>query len=131
MRTVEYELGGQTYHLCMNGTALFDVYEKFGTEKSVSEHIQGPDKESHQATCWMLAKFAEQGELVRRFQGHTPAKIPTEHFFRAMLLPTDLTGAANALMRTIRLGFVREEPDEQPKRVDLGLRELQKKTGPG
>ena len=55
MRTVPYALNGQTWHLCLNGAALFDIYDKFGTDGSVFDHIEGTDRKSYDATCWMLA----------------------------------------------------------------------------
>ena len=60
MKTFPYTLNGNTWHLCLNGAALFDIYEKYGDKGFVTDHIAGNDKNAFQATCWMLAKLAEQ-----------------------------------------------------------------------
>ena len=130
MKTTEFTVAGNTWHLCRNGAALFDIYEKFGDDGSVVDHIKGNDKKAFQAVCWMLYKLAEQGELVRRYLGHTPGKFPNEHTFRALLRPREVAEAKEAIYEAVRLGFAREEPDEE-KSVDVGLLELQKKTEPG
>ena len=64
MKTIPYELNGHTFYLCLNGQALFDAYDKFGYEDFLTQHIEGKDKQSFDNTCWLLAKLAEQGELV-------------------------------------------------------------------
>ena len=123
MKTLPYELNGHTFYLCLNGQALFDAYDKFGYEEFLTKHIEGKDKKSFENTCWLLAKLAEQGELVRRWQGLERGPIVPPEYFRAHLRPLDVAGAKEA----ITLGFSREE--EREKRVrDLGLEELQKKT---
>ena len=90
MKTLEYQFNGQTYHLCLNGAALFDIYEKYGNKGFVTDPIRGTGKKSFSATCWMLSKLAEQGELVRRYQGYPHGKFPTEQMFAAMLRPADV-----------------------------------------
>ena len=130
MKTLEFEWNGQLLHLCLNGAALFDIYEKYGTKGSITDHISGNGKKSFQATCWMLAKLAEQGNLVRIWQGHKRTKPPTEPQLAALLAPVDVLAAKNAIRVAIELGFRREEDDGEGE-VDLGLRELEKKTAPG
>lgn len=129
MRTVEFPFQGNVYYLCLNGAALFEIYEHFGTKGSVLDHIRGNGKKPFLAVCWMLSKLAEQGELVRRFQGYDHGTFPTEQMFRTMLAPLDVPRAKSAISEAYRLGFQQEEAPEK-KRVDLGLLELQKKTGP-
>lgn len=127
MKTIAYTQAGSTWHLCLNGAALFDIYDKFGTEQGILEHIEGVDRKSYDAVCWMLAKLAEQGEIVRRYQGLEHGKFPSEHYFRANLRPTDVLDAKQAIRDAVRLGFSREEADEDEV-IDLGLMKLQKKT---
>lgn len=129
MKTLEYRLGGEIYHLCLNGAALFDSYDKFGEEGSLIDHIQGRGKPAFDATCWLLAKLAEQGELVRRYQGHAKQPIPTQERFAALLRPRDVPAAKAAIIQAAALGFAREE-DGGEDEVDLGLAELEKKTAP-
>lgn len=128
MKTVEFEWNGQVRHLCMNAAALFDIYDKFGTEKNVLDHIKGSDRETFNNLCWMLWKLMEQGELVRRFQGHDRAKIPAELEVRTLLQPVAYNEARKAVAEAYFLGMQREIDDEEPVRIDKGLLELQKKT---
>ena len=88
--------------------------------------MKGTGKKSFDATCWMLAKFAEQGELVRRYDGFKPETIVTESYFRLHMKPLDVPGAKKALEQAIMLGFAREEESTEEK--DPYLAEYQKKT---
>lgn len=129
MKTVKTELCGRTQHLCLNGAALFDIYDKFGTAGFLTEPIRGETREAFHATCWVFAKLAEQGELVRRHMGHDKSPIlPPEHYMTAFR-PADVLVARQAIEAAVRLGFAREEDGEDE--VDLGLMELeaQKKNG--
>lgn len=129
MRAVPFEFNGTTYHLLLNGAALFDIYDQFGSEGSVFDPIKGNDRESFEAICWYLDKLAEQGELYRRFEGQTPRPLPRDDEFRTCLSPHDVTRARSTINEAIAAGFLQEEAGEPPKEVDLGLLELEKKTG--
>lgn len=128
MKTLEYPFHGEVYHLCLNGAALFDIYDKFGTKGFITDHIRGTGRKAFSATCWMLAKLAEQGEIVRRYQGYPHGKFPTEQMFAALLTPAEATLARRAIAEAVALGFAREVEEDG---IDLGLAELEKKTAPG
>lgn len=130
MRLTGFELQGRSFHLCLNGAALFDIYDKYGAEEPILSRIDGHDRAAYDRTCWILAKLAEQGELVRRFNGFDKGPFPSEHFFRTNLRPVDVPRAKAAIELAVRQGFAREEQEEE-ERIDLGLLELQKKTGIG
>lgn len=127
MKTIPYELNGHTFYLCLNGQALFDAYDKFGYEGFITKHIEGTSKASFENICWLLSKLAEQGELVRRWQGLDRGPIAPAEYFRAHLRPLDVPAAKDAIREAISHGFAREEERERRDR-DLGLEELQKKT---
>ena len=127
MKTFPYELDGHKFYLCLNGQALFDAYDNFGYEDFITKHIEGQSKASFENTCWLLCKLAEQGELVRRWQGLERGPIVPVEYFRAHLRPLEVAGAKDAIREAITLGFSREEERERLVR-DLGLEELQKKT---
>lgn len=129
MRTVDFELNNQTWHLCMNGAALFDLYERFGDGDLLS-HITGGGKEAYENTCTFLEKLAEQGELVRRYQGYDTGPLPTRHMFRTMLSPKDFIRAKDAVAEAIVIAFGMEEKRGNGE-VDLGLQEFEKKTETG
>lgn len=129
MKTVDYEWNGQTLHLLLNGAALFDAYDKFGTDAELLDIITGSSKKSFLATCWLTYKLAEQGELARRVEGFDREKIPSALRLTALMTPMDVARARRAIGRAVRIGFEMEHVEE-PEVVDLGLRELQKKTEP-
>ena len=132
MKWLEFKAAGETWYLCLNGAALIDAYEHFGEEKPLLDHIAGTGKRAYEATCWLLAKLAEQGELVRRYQGYDPGKFPSEMRFKTLLAPRDIPLAKTALRQAVAMGFRMEQKADEF--VDLGLQELeaaQKKTKPG
>lgn len=129
MKTVEFDLQDMRLHLCMNGAALFDIYEKFGRKGKVLDHIQGDGKEAFANTCWMLYKLAEQGELVRRWMGHRPQTIPQERQLLALLSPMDVPRAKEAIGEAARLGFEMETKQQRAERIDLGLQKLKEADG--
>ena len=126
MRLCKIEINGQTYRLCLNGAALFDIYDKFGTKGFITDPLKDNNKSGFEATCFFLAKLCEQGELYRRWQGQTRGPVLSEQYFRVHLAPRDVYRAKDAIVTAIRIGFAREA--EEPHDVDLGLVELQKKT---
>ena len=127
MKVHEVDLCGQHLYLLLNGQALFDLYDKFGTKGFITDPIKGSGKKSFEAVCYYLFKLSEQGELYRRWQGQTHGPILTEQFFRVHLAPREVAAAKDAILTAIVLGFRREEKEAGD--LDLGLVELQKKTG--
>lgn len=130
MKTVDLEIQGRTLHLFLNGAALFDYYETFGSDQEIVERIAGESRASFRATCWVLWKLSEQGELARRLQGHDREDYWTAAQLAVVMDPLDVTRARRAIGRAVQLGFAMEHP---PRREyeDLGLMELQKKTAAG
>ncbi len=126
MKAHEIDICGQHLYLLLNGAALFDLYDKFGTKGFLTDPLNGSGRASFEATCYFLAKLSEQGELYRRWEGQARAPILSEQFFRVHLAPRDVTRAKGAIAAAVSLGFRREEEEDHD--VDLGLLELQKKT---
>lgn len=126
MRTVPVTLGGVTYHLLLNGAALFDLYDRFGDTGSLTDHLQGAGREAFENTCFFLAKLAEQGELWRRYLGYDHGPLPAAEQLRITLSPLDAAAAKQAVIEAVLAGFAREE-GEKPRMVDKGLQALQKK----
>ena len=125
MKCVDYTFNGQTYPLCLNGAALFAIYDEYGAKGSVLDHIKPVNNKGFEAVCFYLHKLAEQGELVRRWEGHKPRKIPSQGMFAALLSPPDVPEAKDAIRKAIEVGFEREHDSRDS--IDLGLAELQKK----
>jgi len=128
MKSVDFSLGGQTYHLLLNAAALFDAYDHFGEKGDLLERLSGTSKESFDDTCWMLAKLAQQGEAYRRYTGMDRQPMLTEDRARALLSPQALLLAREAIREAYYLGFARTVHREDDEDIDLGLLELQKKT---
>lgn len=125
MRTVPVTLGGVTYHLLLNGAALFDLYDRFGDTGSLADHLQGGGREAFENTCFFLERLAEQGELWRRYQEYDHSPLPTAGQFLVSLSPLEAAAAKKAVMEALLAGFAREEA-EKPGMVDKGLLALQK-----
>lgn len=125
MKVHEVDLCGQHLYLLLNGQALFDIYDKFGTKGFITDPLKDNNKAGFEATCFFLAKLCEQGELLRRWEGQTRGPVFSEQYFRVHLAPRDVYRAKDAIVTTIRIGFAREAEEEHD--VDLGLVELQKK----
>lgn len=126
MRTVPVTLGGVTYHLLLNGAALFDLYDRFGDTGSLADHLQGGGREAFENTCFFLERLAEQGGLWRRYQEYDHSPLPTAGQFLVSLSPLEAAAAKKAVMEALLAGFAREEA-EKPGMVDKGLLALQKK----
>lgn len=127
MRTVPVTLGGVTYHLLLNGAALFDLYDRFGDTGSLADHLQGGGRKAFENTCFFLERLAEQGELWRRYLGYGHGPLPTAGQFFVSLSPMEAAAAKGAVMEALAVGFAREEA-EKPGMVDKVLLALQKKT---
>lgn len=125
MKCIDYKFKDEVYPLCLNGAALFAIYDKYGAKGSVFDHIKPTNNKGFEAVCFYLHKLAEQGEIVRRWEGHKPRKIPAEKMFAALLTPSDVPEAKDAIRRAIELGFEREHDARES--IDLGLAELRKK----
>ena len=128
MNTVDFDWNGQTLHLLLNGTALFDIFDRYRSDAEILELIDGSDKKSYLNTCWILYKLAEQGELARRFLGHDHERYPTAERLAALTMPLEVPKARRAITRAVKLGFGMLHPEDPDSEfVDLGLLELQKK----
>ena len=71
MKVHEVDLCGQRLYLLLNGQALFDIYDKFGTKGFITDPLKDNNKSGFEATCFFLAKLCEQGELYRRWRRAT------------------------------------------------------------
>lgn len=130
MRLTPFKCGGETYYLLFNGAAMFNIYDQFGSEGSVVDHIRGNGRNAFEAVCWYLEELSTQGELYRRKQGFDKGPVLSAADLMVELSPLGLLDARAQLKSAIYAGFVQEEA-EPPKEIDKGLLELEKKTGAG
>lgn len=128
MKLVEFTLQEQTYHLLLTGAALFDAYDQFGDKGDLLDRVSGTTRESFNDTVWMLVKLCQQGEAYRRHMGEEKLPMLTVESAMRTMLPPDVVRARAAIRRAFAVGFGRTEENEE-RDVDLGLIELQKKTG--
>jgi len=128
LKTVEFEFDGQVHHLLLNAAALFDCYDHFGDKGDLLDRITGTSREAFDNTCWMLVKLAQQGEAYRRYMGEEKAPMLTVDRVQRVMGPMDMLRARSAICDAYHLGFERKSLTEEEK-VDIGLLELQKKTG--
>ena len=128
MKPIPFEFNRATYHLLLNGAALFDIYDQFGADTSVLTPIKGQNREAFSAICWYLEELSTQGELFRRRQGFAKGPMLDGEALAEELSPLDVPRARAAIHAAIAAGFLREE-EEAPKEIDKGLLELEKKTG--
>ncbi len=130
MRTVPVLLGGVTYHLLLNGAALFDLYDKFGDKGSLADHLQGSGRTAFDNTCAFLTILTEQGELWRRYLGYGHGPLPTTRNIRDLISRSGVGLAKIYVMRALISGL-HQDYAEKPKMMDKGLQSLQEKTGNG
>lgn len=128
LKLVEFALQGEVYHLLLNGAALFDAYDRFGDKGDLIDRVIGADKASFENTVWMLVKLAQQGEAYRRYMNEEPRKMLTAEAAMRTMGPKDVVRARAAIRQAFAAGFEMETISEEAE-VDLGLMELQKKTG--
>ena len=93
MKLHEVDLCGQHLYLCLNGQALFDIYDKFGTKGFITDPLKDSGKKSFEAVCYYLFTLSEQGELYRRWQGQMHGPVLTEQFFGGNLAPHEVSSA--------------------------------------
>lgn len=128
MKLTEFELDGKVYHLLLNGTALFNIYDHFGADADILELIQGTGRDSHEALLWMASELALQGELYRRVSGEDRGPILQLAQAAATVTPADIPALKLAVSQAVRDGFVRHHKAEDDVDVFLAEIEAQKKT---
>lgn len=125
-RIVKMELFGREYYLAYNGAAMFALMEDGGEAREIIEKITAGNAEAFDALVRSAAVMSVQGNLVRRYMGHPQGPTLTETELRVRLYPEDAIILMQQVIKAMTLGMQREIPEEGD--VDLGLRELEKKT---
>lgn len=117
-------------HLAYNGYVIYAIRDRYGEDTDVFSACLSDTHEGFSRTCEILAMMAEQGELVRRYMGHSPEKIPDAEYFRAVASMPDIVIMKTAVMETATRDMSGEVIEDE---VDLGLAEInakKKKTDP-
>ena len=123
---IDFTFRGEEYHLYFNGSALFNAYARFGSDKNILDVIEPMDKAGFEATVWMLCELATQGELYRRFLGYTPRPRLIYAKTLVQIQPKELPEVKRGGIAALNEGFAREaEESYDPWLAEL---ESQKKN---
>ena len=118
---IDFTFRGEEYHLYFNGSALFNAYARFGSDKNILDVIEPIDKAGFEATVWLLCELATQGELYRRFLGYTPRPRLVYAKTLVQIQPKELPEVKQAVVAALNEGFARETEES----YDLWLAELE------
>lgn len=123
---IDFTFRGEEYHLYFNGSALFNAYARFGSDKNILDVIEPMDKAGFEATVWLLCELSTQGELYRRFLGYTPRPRLVYAKTLVQIQPKELPEVKQAVVAALNEGFAREtEESYDPWLAEL---ESQKKN---
>ena len=126
MKTTEFEFGGITYHLAFNSAAMFDCFDRFGSE-DIMGAVTSMTVQGFKNLCWLLQEMSEQGELLRHYFGYDVGKTIDAQELELLLTPETVTLAHGKVLEALTDGFSRTERDKES--TDPWLAELeQKKT---
>lgn len=115
----------EKFEFVYNAAAHFAAVDRY--PEGVVNELLKVDGSCFDATCWILAEMAMQGELIRRDLGHDKQEPPSEAHFRTHLMPRDFNKARELILDRISRGLRGDAEEEQE--VDEVLREIEKKTG--
>ncbi len=128
MKAVKFKLDKEEFYLVLDGEAMFQIRDDFGSATLLLEKMENDTREGFSATCSAAAILAERGELIRRRLGYDPGNIPEADDFLHFLPPGRIIKLKEAIAKAIRIGYAREIVEENEE-YDEGLAELnQKKT---
>lgn len=133
MKTIDYTYGGKTLHLYHNGAAMFALSDLDDTRPEdapeVMAVVRQTTAEGFDILCQVAHILAQQGELCRRYLGHTPERVPTAEELRLLLTPMQMLTLRTAVFRALNDGYTNNS-DDSGGDIDTGLAELEKKTKP-
>lgn len=129
MKAAKTTVAGVEYYLALDGEAMFQIRDEYGSSTLLLEAIEPDTREAFETTCAAAVILAERGELIRRRLGYEPGKIPERDDFALLVQPFEIVDLKNAVIRAISLGYGREVEPPGGDEYDEGLAELtQKKT---
>lgn len=117
---------GKEFPLYLNGTGLFNCYQKFGRDKSLVELIEPMDRESYEATLWILCELSKQGTAYCRYLGEEAERALNFAEMMLAVTPEEYLAIKEAVSLAIYDGFHREKPGEDQS--DPWLAEFEAET---
>lgn len=125
MKFTKWTFDGKDYYLSYNVMAVHQIYD-LGIE-DLSAAISDRGAKAFEQVCRAAEIMIQQGELIRRYLGYDPGNvIAADTLMWSLGINNDL--ALRSSMMAAVLDGLKSETDERQE-VDLGLLELQKKTG--
>ena len=125
MKFTKWTFDGKDYYLSYNVMAVHQIYD-LGIE-DLSAVISDRGAKAFEQVCRAAEIMIQQGELIRRYLGYDPGNvIAADTLMWSLGINNDL--ALRSAMMGAVLDGLKSETDERQE-VDLGLLELQKKTG--
>lgn len=125
MKFTKWTFDGKDYYLSYNVMAVHQIYD-LGIE-DLSAAISDLGAKAFEQVCRAAEIMIQQGELIRRYLGYDPGNVTTAENLMLMLTTGEDISLRGAMMAAV-LDGLKSETDERQE-VDLGLLELQKKTG--
>lgn len=125
MKFTKWTFDGKDYYLSYNVMAVHQIYD-LGIE-DLSAAISNRGAKSFEQVCRAAEIMIQQGELVRRYLGYDPGNVISAETLMLTLGLNHDFALRSAMMEAV-LDGLRSDTDERQE-VDLGLLELQKKTG--
>ena len=125
MKFTKWTFDGKDYYLSYNVMAVHQIYD-LGIE-DLSAAISDRGSKAFEQVCRAAEIMIQQGELVRRYMGYDPGNVIAADTLMWSLGINDDLALRSAMMGAVLDGLKSETDDRQE--VDLGLLELQKKTG--
>ena len=120
-------VGGSTLYLYCNAAACFDIYEAFGYEAGIVDLMTEKGAAGYGNTLRIAALLAEQGELYRRWEGHSPADILDSEALARIVTPLSYITLRRAAIDAVKEGFSPTVEDKaKPRFRDKGLDELER-----
>jgi hypothetical protein len=129
MKGVNFDYNGKIYRLSLTAGALFDIYDIFGSETDILEHITPQTAKGWNNACRMLEILSRWGELQRRHMGDDMLPYLKSGTVLIEASPTDVRRIKDAIRAACAVGFSRSF-EEGTHEVDLVLQQLDEKKTP-
>ncbi|MCI8506903.1 MAG: hypothetical protein HFI67_12045 [Lachnospiraceae bacterium] len=125
-KTVPVAFGKKQYHLAYNAWAMFRIQD-LSEEKEVMEILAARGIGDFSLFCKAAGIMSEAAERIRRYEGEREQDTLAEEEIFNTAQPIDILELKRAMLEAVAYGYGRELGGEEE--IDLGLAELQKKTG--
>ncbi len=127
VKGIKYDWGGRELWLLFSASAMFDLRDKYGNFKEMTEDLIVTDTpEKFAKTAAIFCDLARHGEAARRHMGYEVAETPTPDEVTLIAGAAEIGAIRNAVLDALFAGMGREVKGENEV-VDLGLEEIKKK----